>query len=423
MVKFLPHSYKGIKMFKRNIRALVQKALQRSPVTLLLGARQTGKTTLVKELAQEHNYYYVSLDDIRFYASAQADPMGFIAELPKPLVIDEVQRVPELFLAIKHDVDMHRVPGRYFLTGSANPLLIPKVGDSLAGRVEILTIYPLSQGELHNHTERFIDTLWDAPSFNNFPVASLSRQELYEKIIIGGYPPVQGLSAQDRYVWFNDYITTITQKDIIDLSAIEAIGAMPRLLSILAMHAGSLLNVAEISRQSGIANATLNRYLILLKMIFLIFVQEPWHSNIIRRIMKSPKLYMVDTGLLAWLQLAPVEKIYEQPHLIGPLLENFVMTELQKQQSWNSTMVRLYHFRTSDGNEVDIVLERFDGKIVAIEVKATATPTLKDAQGLLYLKEHVGKAWHRGILLYTGDQVVPLGNGIIALPLTLLWTL
>lgn len=411
-------------MYKRNIAIKLRKALGRSPVTLLLGARQTGKTTLIRDVAVEKDYHYVSLDDIRFLAAAQNDPIGFLADMPKPLVIDEVQRVPELFLAIKHDVDLNRHVGRYLLAGSANPLLIPQVGDSLAGRVEIITLYPLSQGEIDGHVDSFIDAIWETDSFAKHKVQPCSRQELYTKMLVGGYPSAQNIDEEDRHAWFNNYITTIIQKDVLDLSGIEALNAMPRLLSMLAMHAGSLLNVAELARQTGIANSTLNRYLIVLKTIFLTFSQEPWHSNSIRRIMKTPKLYPVDTGLLLWLSMMTVERMRDLPHSVGHVLENFVMSELLKQETWNKTPVRIYHFRTADGSrEVDIVFERFDGKIIGIEVKATATPTLKDAQGLMYLKKEVGSNWHRGILLYTGDQVVPMADGIVALPMTFLWTL
>lgn len=411
-------------MFKRNIAEKLKKALTRSPVTLLLGARQTGKTTLIREVASEQTYHYVSLDDIRFLAAAQHDPIGFLSDLPKPLIIDEVQRVPELFLAIKHDVDLNRQAGRYLLTGSANPLLIPKVGDSLAGRVEIITLYPLSQGELQNHKDTFIDAVWDRDSFVMPKEGSCSRTELFSKMLVGGYPSVQTIDEEDRQAWFNNYITTIIQKDVFDLSGVEALQAMPRILTVLAMHAGSLLNVAELSRQTGIPTTTLNRYLIVLKTIFLTFAQEPWHANFIRRVMKSPKFYLVDTGLLSWLSMMTLERMQSVPSIAGNMLENFVMSELLKQQTWNKTPVRIYHFRTSDGNkEVDIVLERFDGKVIGIEVKSTATPTFKDAQGLVYLKDELGQKWHRGILLYTGDQVVPLAPTIVALPMSLLWTL
>jgi predicted AAA+ superfamily ATPase len=408
-------------MYKRNIITKLKKALTRSPVTLLLGARQTGKTTLIREVAGEKEYHYVSLDDIRFLSAAQHDPIGFLADMPKPLVIDEVQRVPELFLAIKHDVDLNRRPGRYVLTGSANPLLIPRIGDSLAGRVEIITLYPLSQGEFNNHVDSFIDTVWDAESFSGYKIKPCSRQELYTKILTGGYPSAQNIDEEDQQAWFNNYITTIIQKDVLDLSGIEALNAMPRLLSVLAMHAGSLLNASELSRQVGIPHSTLSRYLVLLKTIFLTFSQEPWHANFIRRIMKSPKSYFVDTGLLSWLSMMTLQRMRDMPVAVGPLLENFVMSELLKQETWNKTPVRLYHFRTADGSkEVDIILERFDGKIIGIEVKATATPTLKDAQGLIYLKEQTNN-WHRGIILYTGDQIVPLAEGITALPVSFLW--
>jgi predicted AAA+ superfamily ATPase len=407
--------------YKRNIRFNLEKALKRSPVVLLTGARQTGKTTLMKELAQEKKYHYVSFDDMRYLLAAQNDPMGFIADIPKPVILDEIQRAPELFLAIKYDVDNNRIPGRYALTGSANPLLIPRLGDSLAGRMEILTMYPLSQGELLNRFDHFIDSIFQEDSITGIPSITCTQQELFHKILTGGYPLIQHVSWEDKEAWFNNYISAILQKDILELSQIEDATAIPRLLSILAAHAGSLLNVSEISRQSGITTTTLNRYLILLKTVFMIYLQQPWHSNLIRRVIKSPKAYLVDTGLLSWLLAINNEKIAQIPHK-GHLLENFVFNELQKQATWNKTRVQLYHFRTPAGIEVDMVLERPDGKIIGIEVKSNQNITPKDLKGLLYLKEHVKDKWHRGIVLYTGNESIPLGHKITALPISTLWS-
>lgn len=408
-------------IIERNIYKRLKKAITRSPVILLLGARQTGKTTLVKEISRQNGYQYISFDDVRFLDMALQDPMGFIASLSYPVIFDEVQRVPELFLAIKHDVDQNRHAGRYILTGSANPLLIPRLGDSLAERMEILTLYPFSQGELLHRTESFIDTIWHENSLMKIPCLPFSQEELYGQVIKGGFPVVQTASWEDSQVWFENYVTTVLRKDIFDLTHIEGIASIPRLLQILAGHTGSLVNISNMSQQSGIPLSTLKRYLVLLETLFVIFNQCAWHTNVIRKTIKAPKSYLIDTGLLAWLLSINAQKV-RQHHYLGNIVENFVLNELKKQETWNSTRVNFFHFRTSTRMEVDIILERSDGKIIGIEVKASSHVGPADAKGLLYLKEHAQKKWHRGIILYTGNSIIPVSDTIIALPISALWS-
>ena len=408
-------------IYKRNIQIKLEKALTRSPVVLLIGARQTGKTTLVKEVGKKNNYHYVTFDDVRFLDVAQKDPMGFIAGLSKPVILDEIQRVPELFLAIKHDVDQHRNPGCYILTGSANPLLIPRLGDSLTGRMEILTLYPFSQGELINHVDRFIDIVWQDNILTDIPCFQVSRDNLFEKMICGGYPVVQPLSWVDTEVWFDNYIITILRKDIFDLTHIEGFAAIPKLLQILAVHAGSLVNISEISRQTRIPISTLNRYIILLETLFMLFFQPAWHANSIRRTVKAPKSYLVDSGLLSWLLMINPNNFLQHQYM-GHVIENFVITELRKQATWNDVRVSFSHFRTATGVEVDIIIERADGKIIGVEVKGSSHVDSRDAKSLLYLKEYAKNKWHRGFVLYTGDISIPLADTIMALPISALWS-
>ncbi len=405
--------------FRRNSKPKLEKALKISPVVLLTGARQTGKTTLMNEVAQDRGYFSASFDDLSILSAAKADPMGFVARLPKPVILDEVQRVPELFLAIKYDVDQHREPGRFALTGSTNPLLIPKLGDSLAGRMIILTLLPLSQGELLGRKEVFIDRLFkgEVP----YKADNLSRQELYERILKGGYPAVQAFGEEERRLWFNSYITALLQKDVQDLAHVTALAEFPRILQLLATRAANLLNVAELSRAVGIPNTTLHRYLSLLEALFIVCLLQPWSVNIGKRLVKSSKLYLIDSGILAYLLGIDTERAAIDGKLMGSIVENFVVMELKKQASWSTTQVQLFHFRTQTGVEVDLVLEDAAGRIIGIEIKSSSTVTQQDFKGLRYLQESAQERFMAGIVLYTGSQSIPFGGNFYALPITSLW--
>lgn len=410
--------------FERNIQSKLEKAIGRSPVVLLLGARQTGKTTVMRALAKDQKYHYISLDDIRIMAAAKEDPMGFIQRLPKPVIIDEIQRVPDLFLSIKHFIDTpgQRINGTFALTGSANPFFIPHVGDSLAGRIEILTLYPLSQGELNNSFEIFIDTIWQENNLPHIIFKPYSREELFKIILTGGYPTVQNKSWEDIDSWFENYLTTISQKDILDLSRLEDTTVIPLLLSAFCARSGQLLNITELGTKTKIPASSVSRYMNLLEALFIIYMLEAWNSNVSKRALKSPKAYLIDSGLLSYLQMETLEKVLKNPLTMGHILENFVVSELKKQLTWNQTRANLYHFRTTSQVEVDIVLERADGKIIGIEIKGNSQVSTHDTKGLEYLQKETGANWHRGIVLYTGDQEIPLKPTITALPISSLWS-
>ena len=227
----------------RNIKKNLEEALDFSPVVLLIGARQTGKSTLIKEIAQERGYSYYTFDNLSLFASAKKDPEGFILGLTKPAILDEVQRIPEIFLPIKLDLEDNRIAGRYALTGSANPLLLPTLGDSLAGRMSIFELYPLSQGELVRIKEDFITLVYG----DNQPATQkLSKKELIQKMMVGGFPPVQGATSSQRELWFDDYIRTILTREVTDLSRIEGLLELPQLMQLLAARAGTMLNVSDL---------------------------------------------------------------------------------------------------------------------------------------------------------------------------------
>jgi len=408
-------------MYRRNIEEHLSAALADTPVVLLNGARQTGKSTLVQRLAGALGGRYLTLDDAATLAGASRDPQGFIEGIGDKVVIDEVQKVPGLFPAIKLQVDRDRRPGRFLLTGSANIFMLPRLAESLAGRVEVLSLWPLSRGELLNRRERFIDGLF-APKPPALSKGNSSGNDLPEKILTGGFPEaVARTESHRRQDWFASYITTILQRDIRDLAHIEGLTDMPRLLSLLAARSGGLLNMSELSRSSGISHTTLRRYLTLLETTFLLQPLPAWSTNIGKRLVKSPKAYLIDSGMAAHLTGQTDPKSLRTSSLYGHLLETFVVMELRKQAAWNETRVRFHHFRTAAGREVDIVLEDPRGHVVGVEVKASANVQAKDFAGLETLAEAAGRQFRNGVVLYTGDTVVPFGKRFWALPVSALW--
>lgn len=409
-------------MFPRHISSRLLESLADSPVVLLHGARQTGKSTLIQQItSREHPARYLTFDDTAVLAAAAADPEGFLAGIDGPIALDEVQRVPELFVAIKADVDRHRVPGRYLLTGSANVLMLPRLSESLAGRMEILTLWPLSQGEIADRREAFIDALFaDRPI--KLAKAGKRRPTLAARLLRGGYPEAcRREQPSRRRAWFNAYVSTILQRDVRDLANVEGLTLMPRLLALLASRVGSLLNHAEISRSLGMPQTTLKRYMALLEATFLVRLLPAWSGNLGKRLVRSPKLYLNDTALAAALMGQTDEDALRQLQLLGPLTENFVFMELRKQAAWSRTEPSLFHFRTLRGAEVDIVLESPAGDVVGIEVKSGTAVKSEDFKGLRLLADATGKRFRRGIVLYGGREVVPFGKHLHAVPIESLW--
>jgi len=405
---------------QRNISEKLEKTLKRSPVVLLTGARQTGKTTLVKQLCQHKGYSYITFDDLRYLSAAQNDPISFISNLELPVILDEIQRVPELFLSIKKVVDENRKPGMFALTGSANPLLIPNLSDSLAGRMEILELFPFSQGEIVGKKETFIEDLF-SKNFSKLKSDTNTRKTLCKRLITGGYPPVINRDIEGMIAWFNSYLTTILQRDVQDLAKIEGLSQLPNLLRLIATRAGGLLNVSELSRSSGIPSSTLHRYLTLLQTLFMISFLQPWSINLGKRLVKSPKVYLIDSGILLHLLKTDEEKLFSDTHAFGKAIENFVVTELLKHASWSKIEVSVFCYRTQTGIEVDIVLEDNSGNVVGIEIKGSETVIYNDFKNLQQFQSIVGKSFIGGIVLYAGQEVIPFGNNLWAVPISSLW--
>ncbi len=412
-------------MYKRFLRPLLLAALEDTPVVFLNGARQTGKSTLVRDLAEgERPARYLTFDDAAVLAAARHDPAGFIAGLEGPVIIDEVQLVPDIFPALKFAVDRDRRPGRFLLTGSANVLLLPRVSESLAGRMEILTLWPLSQGEIEGIEENLVDRLFSTPF--TLPQTSSkgagTRADLLDRVARGGYPEAFGRKTEERRRdWFGSYITTILQRDVREIANIEGLTDLPRVLKLLATRASSLHNLADISRSIDIPQSTLRRYLTLLEATFLLSPLPAWSSNMGKRMIKAPKLALSDTGLLTYLLGANKERLAQDSDALGRSLENFVVTELRKQSSWGKTKPQLFHFRMQAGQEVDVVMEDAAGHLIGVEVKASATVTSGDFKGLRALQELTGNRFIRGVMLYTGTEAVPFGADLFALPIASLW--
>lgn len=405
-------------MYPRFIEARVREALKDTRVVLVSGPRQSGKTTLAEKLA-EAGMPFLTLDDQSTLDTARSDPVGFIRGLDRA-VIDEVQRAPQLLLAIKRAVDTDKRPGRFLLTGSANLMTLPQVADSLAGRIEIAELLPLSQAEIRNKPCDFLDRVLGGkpPAVGEILVGPA----LMERVVAGGYPEaIDRTTWARRQKWFMDYVRAIIERDARDVAHLEYIRQLPRLLRVLAAHAGQLINYSGIGAPLGIGHVTIQKYTDVLSQLFLVRTLQPWYTNELKRLVKTPKLHFLDSGLLAALKNLSPARLASDRMSYGALLETFVFAELLKLATWNSEPLEFFHFRDRYGNEVDIVFEDSRGHVVGIEVKASATVTGGDFAGLRKLADACGKRFTAGLVLYDHDVVLPFGERLFAAPISSLW--
>jgi uncharacterized protein len=408
-------------MYQRNIIQSLTMALADTRVVLLNGARQTGKSTLAQQLAQQRGGRYLTLDDPVIAELARTDPSALVSGTAEFTVIDEVQSAPGLFPVLKREVDRNPAPGRFLLTGSADVFMLPQAADSLAGRMEVLTLEPLSQSEVEGSPHNVVDALFGTAPWARRSVPT-DRADVVRRLVAGGFPEGLGRAEPTRRdAWFRAYLASLLQRDVRDFANIEGLHDMPRLLSLLAARVGSLLNMAEVSRATGITHSTLRRYLSLLEALFIVQPLPAWSANLGKRLVKAPKLHLIDAGLTAHLRgQADAAALALSPQL-GPLLETFAVQEMRRHLRWAATAATAWHFRTAAGQEVDMVLETPSQRIVGIEVKASARLTQSDFDGLRTLREAAGKAFARGIVLYTGDQLLPFEDKLWAVPMGVLW--
>jgi predicted AAA+ superfamily ATPase len=409
---------------KRHLKNKLLAALEASPVVFLNGPRQAGKSTLVKEIAKkDFPAEYVTFDSTTQIAAATNSPESYLRERKGALIIDEVQLVPDVFRALKTVVDEMRhaqggkIKGRFLLTGSANIMALPKLSDPLVGRMGVLTLYPISSAEIAEGKGDFLERLF-AGDF----MADKGKRKIIDMIRAATFPEISGASAADCTRWFDGYLTTILQRDVRALAEIAKLNTLPNLLRILANRAGGLVNDADIARDASLNPVTSRNYKTLLKMLFLTFELAPWHRNISKRLIKSPKGYVTDTLLLCHLlqyELEDLEK--NRPELFGHALENFVATELLKLIANNDQKFDLLHFRTGDNKEVDFVLERPNGQLAGVEVKKRDRVDQSDFKGLQELQTLAGKDFVGGVVLYRGHDVVPFGKNLWAVPMSNLW--
>lgn len=403
----------------RLAEASLQASLSDTPVVLLQGPRQCGKTTLARKVTASSGYGYLSFDDDNLVRAARADPLGFVSDLPPRVVLDEIQRVPELFTSLKLAVDRDRRPGRFLLTGSADVLLLPKLADSLAGRLEVIRLHPLSQVELSQQPAGFLNALFAA----DFPMQACARMglKLAERVVAGGFPAALCRQPARRRAWYQGYVQTLVQRDVRDLARIAALDVMPRLLELAAGQTAHLFNVSELAGPFGLSRPTVRDYLTLLERVFLVDVLPPWHLRHISRLVKTPKLHLGDTGVAAALLRVDAPALHANRTLLGQLLETFVFQELRRQASAEPGATAFYHFRNRDDHEVDIVLEQGE-RLAGVEVKASGTVRAEDFRGLRKLQEIVGERFACGVVLYDGEASLRFGPGLFALPMQNLWT-
>ncbi|MCZ4093144.1 ATP-binding protein [Sinorhizobium psoraleae] len=408
-------------LIHRKARPIVQASLADTRVVLIAGPRQAGKTTLARQFASAERPY-ITLDDPGALNAAKSDPVGFIRGL-KRAIIDEVQRAPELILAIKESVDRDDAPGRFLLTGSANLATVPAIADSLAGRMAVIPLLPFAQSEIRSTPGRLLDRLFtgEEPSIDEDAVFG---DDLLETVVRGGYPEVlRRATPARRIAWLEDYVALILDRDVRDIANVDQLDRLPRLLDVLAEHAGQLVNHSSFGAALGLSSVTAQKYVSILERLFLVRTLVPWSSNRLTRLIKTPKLHFLDSGLLATLREDEVDALRDNKTRFGPLLESFVISELMKLASWSERRLSFSHYRTKDQNEVDVVIEDRRGRIVGIEVKASATVKPEDFRGLRQLQEAVGDRFMRGLVLHDHDRVTPFSAKLQAAPLSVLWTM
>ncbi|WP_157017104.1 ATP-binding protein [Mesorhizobium xinjiangense] len=405
-------------MYKRFVERRAEEALSDTPVVLVVGPRRAGKTTLVRNMGEAARTY-ITLDDQTVLDAAQSDPAGFIRGLDRA-IIDEIQRAPDLLLAIKKTVDEDYRPGRFLLTGSANVLTLPRVADSLAGRMETIRMLPLARAEIAGTTPTFLERLFAGKLQGDRE--AVVGDDLVRLVLLGGFPEaIRRESERRRQDWAQSYLTSVLTRDLRDIAEIEKLTELPKFVRLLAEHSGQLVNYSQFGASINVSHKTGQRYVALLEQVFLVSTLQPWYTNALKRIAKTSKLHFLDTGLLAMARGLSFDRVKADRGAFGALLESFAFSEVLKLMTTTDLRLTPYHFRDQQMHEVDIVLERDDGMIVGIEVKASATVKSGDFAGLRTLAEACKDRFAYGVVLYDSTDFVPFGDRLAAAPLSCLW--
>ncbi|WP_433515701.1 ATP-binding protein [Nonomuraea sp. CA-143628] len=411
-------------LFPRRAEAMALEALSDTRVVVVNGARQVGKSTLASLIAaQADNARQLYLDDPAILAAAEEDPVAFVQH-DGLLMIDEIQRTPQLLLPIKHEVDRHPRAGRFLLIGSARLLGLRDLPDALPGRTETIELWPLSQGEIDSAPDGFVDHVFTHGADVAMNPSPLRKPDYVDRALRGGYPEaVRRDPGRRRNRFFDSYITDLVTRDVRQISDIERPAEMRRLLSVIGARMGGLAVVQSIAGDVGLPRVTLSRYLDLLELIFVIKRIPAWSSNLTTRAISTPKLIVTDSGLGGRLIGMSTERARDVTAPIGPLLENFAIGEVARQLTWANESVQLFHYRDRDQIEVDMVLEHASGEVIGLEVKAAETVRGDDFRGLRHLADRLGARFRAGFVLYTGEQSLSFGERLRALPMSSLWTL
>jgi predicted AAA+ superfamily ATPase len=408
-----------MKLYPRYIEPAVKVALADTPVVCVLGPRQAGKTTLVQRLEPKRDY--ISFDDQNLLNAASNDPLGFVQSLPKNVTLDEVQRVPDLLPAIKLSVDQQRTPGQFLLTGSANLLLLPRVQESLAGRIEVIHLHPLSELEKHGGEKSLLKAFLNGEIKTRISSNAGVVQGVPEAICQGGYPEPNTRSETGARRWFRQYLSAIIQRDVRDIASIHKEDELVRLMELLALRTGNLLNVNNASKDLGLDRETTEKYITILERLFLVHRLPAWHRNRARRLIRTSKIHVVDSGLATMLNRLNIGDWASHSTDFSAVLESFVVQQLICQAGWLDDDLVFTHYRDKEKIEVDLVIEQ-GRNVWGIEVKRTASLNKKDGAGLRKLAAQAGSQFKGGILLYSGTSCLPIGvENCFAVPLDMLW--